>query len=257
MLNTLPLAGKKGIVTGLANADSIAHGCARVFFAQGADLILSYGHPKAKTHVQPLADALNDAPLVLCDVREEEQMEALFNAARKRWGKLDFLVHSIANAPKADLQGRLIDSSREGFLEAMDISCHSFMRLARHAEPLLHDGGCLLTMSFLGAERVVENYNLMGPVKAALESSVRYLAHELGPQGVRVHAISPGPVATRASSGLRAFDELLARAGTRAPLQRLVTTDDIGAAAAFLVSDAAAAQTGATHYVDGGLHILS
>ncbi|TVP81743.1 enoyl-ACP reductase FabI [Thioalkalivibrio sp.] len=250
-----PLEGKTGIVTGLANADSIAFGCARALHGAGADLILSYGHPKGESHARPLAEQLGDAPLLLCDVRDDAQTEALFAAATERWDKLDFLIHSIAFAPRDDLHGRVVDSSRDGFLLAMDISCHSFMRMAKHAEPLMRKGGCLITMSYHGAEKVIDNYGIMGPVKAALESSVRYMAAELGPAGIRVHALSPGPVATRAASGIRDFDDLLADAESRSPTRRLVSIDDVGATAAFLVSDAAHSITGVTTYVDGGLHI--
>ena len=250
-----PLEGKSGIVTGLANADSIAFGCARALHRAGADLILSYGHPKGESHARPLAEQLGDAPLLLCDVRDDAQTEALFTAAAERWGKLDFLIHSIAFAPRDDLHGRVVDSSRDGFLLAMDISCHSFLRMAKHAEPLMRNGGCLITMSYHGAEKVIDNYGIMGPVKAALESSVRYMAAELGPAGIRVHAISPGPVATRAASGIRDFDDLLADAESRSPTRKLVSIDDIGETAAFLISDAAHSMTGVTTYVDGGLHI--
>ena len=250
-----PLEGKSGIVAGLANADSIAFGCARALHRAGADLILSYGHPKGESHARPLAEQLGDAPLLLCDVRDDAQTEALFTAAAERWGKLDFLIHSIAFAPRDDLHGRVVDSSRDGFLLAMDISCHSFLRMAKHAEPLMRNGGCLITMSYHGAEKVIDNYGIMGPVKAALESSVRYVAAELGPAGIRVHAISPGPVATRAASGIRDFDDLLADAESRSPTRKLVSIDDIGETAAFLISDAAHSMTGVTTYVDGGLHI--
>jgi len=255
MSDPTSLSGKTGIVTGLANEQSIAFGCARALHQAGADLILSYGHPKAEGHVRPLAEELGDPPLLLCDVREHEQLEALFQAASDRWGRLDFVIHSMAFAPGDDLQGRVVDSSVDGFLLAMDISCHSFMRMARLAEPLMTDGGCLITMSYQGAERVVENYGIMGPVKAALEASVRYMAEELGPAGIRVLALSPGPVETRAASGIRDFEKLLQDAEKRAPTRRLVTIDDIGQTARFLVSDAARSITGVTTHVDGGLHV--
>jgi enoyl-[acyl-carrier protein] reductase I len=255
MTEPLALDGRTGIITGLANEDSIAFGCARTLHAAGADLILSYGHPKGEPHVRPLAEQLGDPPLLLCDVREDDQLKALFQAASERWGHLDFVIHSMAFAPRADLQGRVVDSSREGFLLAMDISCHSFMRMAHLAEPLMRSGGCLITMSYYGAEKVIDNYGIMGPVKAALEASVRYMAEELGPAGIRVHAISPGPIATRAASGIRDFDQLLTEAEDRAPIRRLVTIDDVGATALFLVSDAARSITGVTTYVDGGLHV--
>lgn len=177
-------------------------------------------------------------------MQHDEQLEALFSAIEQKWGRLDFALHAIAFAPKDDLQGRLVDASREGFLKAMDISCHSFMRMAKLAEPLMTDGGTLFTMSFYGAEKVVEHYNLMGPVKAALEASVRYLAHELGHKGIRVHAISPGPVRTRAASGLKQFDDLINEAAARAPIEKLATIEDVGIATAALATPSARLITG-------------
>jgi enoyl-[acyl-carrier protein] reductase I len=253
---TCDLKGKKGLIAGIANAESIAYGCARGCHAAGAELLVAYGHPKAEPHVQPLLAEIGNPPAVLCDVTDEGQMQALFEQARSRWGKLDFLVHSIAFAPKQDLQGRLVDCSSTGFHAAMEVSCFSFVRMAKLAEPLMRDGGCLLTMSYYGAEKVVARYNVMGPVKAALESVVRYLAAELGPQGIRVHALSPGPLHTRASSGIAEFDKLLEQAAQRSPRRRLVSIDDVGETAAFLASDAASALTGLTLYVDAGYHIV-
>ncbi len=249
------LHGKKGLVAGIANANSIAYGCAKVFHEAGAELLLTYGDAKAEPHVRPLLDGLGHPPLLLCDVRDDAQLEAVFQHARETWGKLDFLVHSIAFAPREDLHGRVVDCSREGFKTAMEISCWSFIRMARLAEPLMSDGGCLLTMSYYGANKVVEHYNVMGPVKAALESSVRYLATELGPQGIRVHAVSPGPLKTRAASGIDRFEELLSRAAAQAPARHQISTEDVGAVCAGLVSDAAAALTGHTVYVDAGYHV--
>lgn len=253
---TCDLKDKKGLIAGIANAESIAYGCARACHAAGAELLLAYGHPKAEPHVRPLLAEIGNPPAMLCDVTDEAQMQALFEQAQARWGKLDFLVHSIAFAPKEDLQGRLIDCSSAGFHTAMEISCYSFIRMAKLAEPLMREGGCLLTMSYLGAERVVEHYNLMGPVKAALESAVRYLANELGPQGIRVHALSPGPLHTRAASGIAEFDTLMERAAQRSPRRRLASIDDVGATAAFLASDAASALTGLTLHVDAGYQIM-
>ena len=255
-MSLLDLAGKRGLVVGIANANSIAYGCAKAFHAAGAELAITYLNAKAEPYVRPLAEKLASPIIVPCDVREPGQLEALFERVRQQWGRLDFLLHSIAYAPKDDLHARVVDCSQAGFLVAMDVSCHSFIRMAKLAEPLMKDGGCLLTVTFYGAERVVEHYNLMGPVKAALESSVRYMAAELGPKGIRVHAISPGPLKTRAASGIEAFDELLERAAKRAPTHDLVTIDDVGAVAACLVSDAARAMTGNTAYVDGGYHIV-
>ncbi|MBF0393716.1 MAG: enoyl-ACP reductase FabI [Alphaproteobacteria bacterium] len=256
MTDVYGLKGKKGLVIGIANDQSIAYGCARQFRALGADLAITYLNEKAVKHVQPLADALGAEIMLPCDVREHGQLQAVFEEIGKRWGKLDFALHSIAFAPKEDLHARVVDSSRDGFAMAMDVSCHSFIRMGRYAEPLMTDGGCLLTVSFYGASKVVEHYNLMGPVKAALESSTRHMAAELGPKGIRVHAISPGPLKTRAASGIDRFDELLDQAARRAPQRQLVTIDDVGYHAAFLVSDAAKAVTGNRVYVDAGYHVV-
>ena len=255
-LTQKPLGGKKGLILGIANQHSIAYGCAKAFRALGAEVAVTYIDEKAKPYVEPLAKELA-APLFMpCDVREPGQLEGVFQAMRDLWGTIDFALHAIAFAPKGDLHGRLTDCSRDGFLQAMDISCHSFLRMARLAEPAMPNGGALFTMSYYGAEKVVEHYNVMGPVKAALESAVRYLAFELGPKGIRVHAISPGPVKTRAASGIDHFDELLARAAERAPARRLVDIEDVGVATAVLATDYAKLITGETVYVDGGYHIL-
>lgn len=251
-----PLTGKKGLVLGIANEHSLAYGCAEGFRALGADLAITYLNEKAKPFVEPLARGLEAAILLPCDVRQPGQLDAVFKAIGQSWGRLDFALHAIAFAPKEDLHGRLTDCSRDGFLQAMDVSCHSFIRMARLAEPLMRDGGALFTMSYYGAEKVVEHYNVMGPVKAALESAVRYLAYELGPKGIRVHAISPGPVKTRAASGIDHFDDLLERAAQRAPVKNLVNIEDVGMATAVLATDYAKLITGETVYVDGGYHIL-
>ena len=250
------LRGKKGLIVGIANEDSIAWGCARAFRAAGAELAVTWLNEKARPYVEPLAEQLQAPIQMPLDVEQDGQMEAVFDALGARWERLDFVLHSIAFAPAADLHGRVADSSREGFARAMDISCHSLARMARLAEPLMQGGGSLLTMSYLGAEEVVANYGLMGPVKAALESTVRYLAAELGPQGIRVNAVSPGPLATRAASGIQHFDQLLADAAERAPLRRLVSIEDVGALCTFMASDASRSMTGSTLYVDAGFHIL-
>lgn len=256
MTEATPLHGKKGLVVGIANENSIAWGCARAFHDAGAELAVTWFNDKARPYVEPLARQLA-APIMLpLDVEQPDQLEAVFEAIAARWGRLDFLLHSIAFAPKTDLHGRVVDSSREGFARAMDISCHSFARMARLAEPLMKDGGSLMTMSYVGAEEVIPDYGLMGPVKAALEATVRYLAAELGPKGIRVNAVSPGPLATRAASGIPHFDTLLAQAAQRAPLRRVVDIGEVGALCAFLASDGAKAMTGNTLYVDAGYHIL-
>jgi enoyl-[acyl-carrier protein] reductase I len=251
------LHGKRALVIGIANADSIAYGCARIFRQLGADLAVTYLNEKARPYVEPLARELDASVFMPCDVAQSGQLEAVFEQIHDTWGSLDIALHSIAFAPKEDLQGRLVDSSSEGFKVAMDISCHSFIRMARLAEPLMHDGGTLLAMSYHGANKVVPNYNLMGPVKAALESAVRYLAYELGEKHIRVHAVSPGPLKTRAASGLKDFDVLLTEAIERAPIGELVDIDDVGLTAAYLATPFARRLTGTTTYVDGGLSIVA
>ena len=245
----------KGLIIGLANEQSLAWGCAAALKAQGAELAVTYQNDKARPHVQPLAEKLG-APIVLpLDVTVPEQIDTLFDTLADQWGRLDFLLHSIAFAPKADLHGRVVDSSAAGFGLAMDVSCHSLIRLAKRAEALMGEGGSILTMSFYGSEKAVPDYGIMGPVKAALEASVRYLAAELGPQRIRVNALSTGPVKTRAASGLAHFDALIARAAQTAPLYELVTVEQVGEAAAFLLSDRARFITGQTIYVDAGFSI--
>lgn len=255
-MKLVDLNGKKGLVVGIANSDSIAYGCAKMFHDCGAELAITYLNEKADKHVRPLAEQLGSPIVVPCDVSQEGELEAVFAEITKTWGKLDFVLHSIAFAPRDDLHGRVVDCSQAGFSMAMDISCHSFIRMARLAEPLMTDGGCLLTMSYFGAEKVVSDYNMMGPVKAALESVTRYLAAELGPQGIRVNSISPGPLKTRAASGIAHFDELMEKAAARAPERHLVTIEDVGSLAAFLVSDAAKSLTGNRSYIDAGYHII-
>jgi len=248
------LKGKRGLVVGIANADSIAYGAAAKLRAFGAELAVTYLNEKAEKYVRPLAEALGADPILPLDVEQPGQLEAVFAALRERWGSLDFLVHSIAFAPRDDLHGRVIDCSREGFEQAMRVSCYSFIEMARLAEPLMNEGGAMMTMSYYGSDKVVANYNMMGPVKAALEATVRYLAAELGPKGVRVYAVSPGPLKTRASSGIGHFDELIEAAVTRSPGRRLVDIAEVGRVVGFLVSGGASGMTGDTIYVDAGLH---
>jgi enoyl-[acyl-carrier protein] reductase I len=250
------LAGKKGLIVGVANDQSIAWGCAKAFRALGAELAITYLNEKAKKYIEPLAREA-EAPIVVpLDVRVPGQMEAVFDRIAKTWDKLDFVVHSIAFSPKDALQGRVVDVSREGFATTMDVSCWSFIRMAHLAEPLMPDGGALFAMTYYGSQRVVKNYNIMGVAKAALESAVRYLAAELGPKRIRVHAISPGPLATRAASGIPEFDALLDKAKAKAPARSLVSIDDVGIATAFLAHDAARLMTGETLYIDGGYHVI-
>jgi enoyl-[acyl-carrier protein] reductase I len=250
------LEGKKGLIVGIANENSIAWGCAKAFRAFGAELAVTYLNDKAKKYVEPLARELEASIMMPLDVSAPGQMEAVFERIAKDWGNLDFVVHSIAFSPKDALQGRVVDVSRDGFLTTMDVSCWTFIRMAHLAEPLMRKGGTLFTMTYYGSHMVVKNYNIMGVAKAALESAVRYIAAELGPKGIRVHAISPGPLATRAASGIPEFDALLDKAKAKAPARSLVSIDDVGVATAFLAHDAARLITGETLYIDGGYHII-
>src|SRR3954454_8797071 len=250
------LSGRKALVVGVANDRSIAWGCAEAMRLAGAEIAMTYLNERARPFVEPLAQQVEARLFMPLEVRDEAQVDALFEAIAAKWGRLDILVHSIAFAPKEALTGRVTDCPRDGFLTAMDVSCWSFLDLARGAEKLMNEGGTMLTMSYLGANEVVENYGIMGPVKAALESAVRYVATELGPRGIRVHAVSPGPLATRAASGIPDFDELMKRVADRAPARRLVTIEEVGAACVFLACPYGAAMTGETLYIDGGYHIL-
>lgn len=250
------LEGKRGLVVGLANDASIAWGCARAFRALGAELAVTYLNDKARRFVEPLAVEVEAPILMPMDVMQEGELEAVFERIAREWGRLDFLVHSIAFSTKDALGGRVTDCPRDGFATTMDVSVWSFLRMAHLAEPLMTDGGTIFTMTYYGAEKVVENYGIMGVAKAALESAVRYVAAELGPKGIRVHAISPGPLATRAASGIPEFDELLSKAAVKAPSRALVDIDDVGMACAFLAHDAARRMTGQVLYIDGGYNVI-
>ena len=250
------LKGKKALITGIANDQSIAWGCAKAFSALGADVAITYLNEKTKKYVDPLTKEVKPSIYMPLDVQKPGEMEAVFEAIAKKWGTLDIVLHSIAFAPKEDLHGRVVDCSKDGFLLAMELSCWSFIRMAKLAEPLMKNGGTLFTMTYYGSQMVVENYNMMGPVKAALESATRYLAAELGPKGIRAHAISPGPLKTRAASGISEFDKLLQKAQSKAPARSLVSIDDVGIAVAFLAMDGAKLITGETMYIDGGYHII-
>jgi enoyl-[acyl-carrier protein] reductase I len=252
------LEGKKALIIGIANDQSIAYGCALAMKAFGAEIAMTYLNEKTKKYTQDIADRLEVAPdlYLPCDVTQPGELQAVFAAIEKHWGKLDIALHSIAFAPRDDLHGRVVDCSLEGFTIAMQVSCYSFIEMARLAEPLMTDGGALVTMTYHGAERVVDHYNVMGPVKAALQSTAMYLAAELGPKGIRVHPISPGPLKTRAASGISHFDELMENAAARAPARALSTIEDIGVATAFLCSDYAKMISGDVMYIDGGYHIV-
>ena len=251
------LKGKKALVVGIANESSIAWGCASAFRELGADLAVTYLNEKARGYVAPLAERLQATIFLPLDVSRPGELEAVFDVIARQWGQLDILVHSIAWAPKDDLQGGLLACTADGFGRAVDVSCHSFIRMARLAVPLMKDGGTMFAMSYYGANKVVPNYNVMGPVKAALEASCRYLAYELGPKGIRVHAISPGPLKTRAASGLKDFDVMLTEAAQRAPIGELVDIMDVGFACAYLATPFARRISGETLYIDGGVNIMA
>lgn len=250
------LIGKKGLVVGVANERSLAYGCARHFRAAGADIALTYLNERTERFVRPLIDSLGCEIARPCDVAVPGQLEGVFEEIAAKWGRLDFVLHSIGYVPPQDLHGRVIDCSAEGFAHAMLVSVHSFLRVARLAEPLMTSGGCLLAITYYGGQKAVPHYGVMGPVKGALDTAIAYMAMELGASGVRVNGISPGPVATRSASGLKHFEELLDRAVTTAPERRAITPDDVGALAAFLVSDAASGMTGNISYVDAGYHVM-
>jgi len=249
------LDGKKALVIGIANEQSIACACARAFRELGAELAVTYLNEKARPHVEPITEQLGASPLLPLDVREDGQFAQLFDRIRQTWGSIDICLHSIAFCPREDLHSQVVDYSRNGFVTAMDISVYSFIRMVRRAAPLMPRGGSCMTVSFYGSEKVVDHYNVMGPVKAALESVTRYLAAELRPQGIAVNALSPGPLKTRAASGIAEFDELLERTAQPAPTQQLATIGDVGAYAAFLAGPSAANVTGGVHYIDGDYHI--
>ena len=250
------LTGHKSLIVGIANEDSIAYGCAKAFREAGAELAVTWLNDKARSYVEPLAEGLEAEIMAPLNVEAPGELEAVFEEIASRWGKLDSLVHSIAYAPKEDLQGGLLDCSAKGFGRAIDVSCHSFVRMAKLAAPLMPDGGTLFAMSYVGANRVVANYNVMGPVKAALEAACRYLAYELGPRNIRVHAISPGPLKTRAASGIKDFELRLNQAAAESPLGQLVDIDDVGHACAYLATPFAHRITGGTIYIDGGANII-
>ena len=251
------LKGRKGLVVGIANENSIAYGCAVKLRAFGADLAVTFLNERAEPHVRPLAEQLQAELVLPLDVQVPGQTEAVFALVAEHWGRLDFVIHSIAFAPRTDLHGRVVDCSLEGFTQAMHVSCWSFIQMARLAEPLMTDGGAMVAMSYYGADKVVDNYNIMGPVKAALEASVRYLTNELAPRNIGVFAVSPGPLKTRAASGIAQFDELIEAAMQRAPSRRLVDIAEVGRVVSFLVGGAASGMTGQTIYVDAGLHIMA
>lgn len=250
------LENRKGLIFGLANTYSIAWAIAQEAKAQGAELGFTYLNEAIEKRMRPLAESLQ-APLILpCDVGSDEQIAAVFEEVGRTWGRLDFLVHAIAFAQKEDLEGRYVDTSRQGFRVALETSAYSLVSLARAAAPLMTEGGSILTLSYYGAEKVVKNYNVMGVAKAALEASVRYLAADLGPQGIRVNAVSAGAIKTLSAKGIRGFNEMLGVYADRAPLRRNVETAEVGKASTFLLSPASSGITGEVLYVDSGYHVL-
>ncbi len=250
------LAGKKGLIVGVANHRSIAWGIARRAWAEGADLAFTYLGDALEKRVRPLADSLGSEIIVPLDVCNPDDIAATFAAIEERWGKLDFLVHSIAWADGEDLKGRTVDTSREGFLRAMEISAYSLLALAKPAEKLMTDGGSILALTYHGSVKAVPNYNVMGIAKAALEASVRYLAVDLGSEGIRVNAISAGPIKTLAASGVSGMRGMLQTFAERSPLRKNTDTEEVGASAAYLLSDLSKGVTGEIHYVDAGFNIL-
>ena len=248
--------GKRGLVMGVANEKSIAWGCARVLHAQGAELAFTYQGEQFGKRVAPLAESLGSAMVLPADVQDDASMDAVFDRIAQDWGKIDFLIHAIAYSDKAELHGRYADTTRSNFHNSMDISCFSFVDAARRAAPLMTDGGAILTMSYLGAQRVMPNYNVMGVAKAALEASVRYLANDLGPDGVRVNALSPGPMRTLAGSAVGSARKMYREVESNAPMQKNADLDHVGGTAAWLCSDYGASTTGEVIFVDGGYHAL-
>lgn len=250
------LENKKGLIVGLANTYSIAWAIAQEARAQGADLAFTYLNEAIEKRMRPLAESLQSPLILPCDVGSDEQIAALFEEIGRTWGRLDFLVHAVAFAQKEDLEGRYVDTTREGFRIALETSAWSLVGLAKHAAPLMKEGGSIVTLSYYGAEKVVKNYNVMGVAKAALEASVRYLAADLGPDGIRVNAVSAGAIKTLSAKGIRGFSDMLGVYEQRAPLRRNVEPAQVGKASVFLLSDAASGITGETIYVDSGYHIL-
>jgi enoyl-[acyl-carrier protein] reductase I len=250
------MAGKKGLIMGIANDRSIAWGIAKAVHAQGAELAFTYQGEALEKRVRPLADSIGVEMVVPCDVTDAASMDQLFAAIHGRWGKLDFLVHAIAYSDKEELKGKYVDTSPENFALTMNISCYSFTALTQRAAALMNDGGSLITLTYYGAERVMPHYNVMGVAKAALEASVRYLASDLGERNIRVNAISAGPIKTLAASGIGDFRHILRWNELNAPMRRNVTIDDVGGAGLFLLSDLSSGVTGEVLHVDSGYHVV-
>ena len=251
------LAGRRGLIVGVANKRSLAWGIAQRAHREGAELAFTFQGDALERRVRPLAESIGSAIVEPLDVTDDAQIEATFATVAERWGHLDFLVHSVAFANREDLLGRTVDTSRAGFATALDISCYSLIALTRAAEPLMTDGGSVIAMTYYGATKATPNYNVMGIAKAALEAAIRYLAVDLGPKNIRVHGISAGPVRTLAASGVSGMRSMLKAMPERAPLGRNITVDDVGATAAYLLSDLSAGTTGGIHFVDAGFNITA
>ena len=253
-MNNQIMRGKKGLIMGVANDHSLAWGIANKLHDNGAELAFTYQGETFKKRVEPLASSINCEHLIDCDVLNENELQASCDYIERKWGKLDFIVHSIAHSDKNELNGRYIDTSRENFLKTLEISCFSLTNIAKIFEPLINENGSILTLTYGGSERVIPNYNVMGLAKASLEANTRFLAAAMGPDGIRVNAISAGPIKTLAASGVKNFRKMLVNYANRAPLRRVVTTAEVGNVAAFLCSDLASGITGEITYVDGGFN---
>jgi enoyl-[acyl-carrier protein] reductase I len=250
------MTGKRGLIIGLANDHSLAWGIAQALHAQGAELAFTFQNESLERRVVPLGTSLGASLFLPCDVSDDAQVEAVFTRLEKEWGALDFVLHAVGFSDKDELKGLYLNTSHKNFLHTLDVSCYSFTRVCRLAVPLMKEGGSLLTLTYLGAERVMPHYNVMGVAKAALEASVRYLAADLGPQNIRVNSLSAGPVRTLAASGIGDFRYILKWNQDNAPLRRNVTLEDVGGAGLYLLSSLSAGVTGETHHVDCGYHIV-
>ncbi|QDL91602.1 enoyl-ACP reductase [Paroceanicella profunda] len=250
------MKGKRGLVMGVANDHSIAWGVARTLHAHGAELAFTYQGESFGRRVQPLAESVNATHLLPADVQDSASLESLFERLAADWGQMDFLIHAIAYSDKTELSGRFLNTTRTNFLNSLDISCYSLVDITRRAAPLMRPGGSVITLTYLGAQRVMPNYNVMGVAKAALESSVRYLANDLGPDGIRVNAISPGPMRTLAGSAIGGARKVYRQVEQNAPLRSNASLDSVGGAALYLASDLGACTTGEIIFVDGGYHAI-
>jgi len=250
------LSGKRGIIMGAANNRSIAWGIAKKAADEGAELAFTYQGEQIEKRVRPLAESVGSEIVLPCDVTDTASIEAVFIALEKKWGTIDFLVHAIAYSDKDELNGRYVDTTPDNFTKSMNISCYSFTAVAQHAEKLMTNGGSMITLSYYGAEKVIPHYNVMGVAKAALEASVKYMAHDLGPKNIRVNSISAGPIKTLAASGIGDFREILKWNELNSPMLRNVSIDEVGNAGVYFISDLSSGVTGENHHVDAGYHVM-